>query len=147
MPGLYLVTTPIGNIKDLTPRALDAIKSCDVAFCEDTRVFKKLCSMLEVDLAGKHVNSFHDHSSEQKLSGIVELARTKKCLFLSDAGSPIISDPAYPLIQMCLTKGVELHSVPGVSSIVTALELSGLAPIPFHFHGFYLCVSLLLFYF
>lgn len=136
MAGIYLVTTPIGNIQDITYRAKQLIESSQYIYCEDTRVFKKLAKLLAIDVSAKYINSYHDHSSQLKLDNLVELAHDHDCLFLSDAGSPIISDPAFPLIQLALEKDVSIFSVSGISSIIAALELSALAPIPFHFHGF-----------
>lgn len=135
-PGLYLVTTPIGNIKDITTRAQETLDNADIIYAEDTRVLKKLLNHLGVSLEGKKITSFHDHSSEQKMMQIIEQAKNKSCAFTSDAGSPIISDPAYPLIELAYKNAVDVYSICGISSIVTALELSGLPPIPFHFHGF-----------
>ena len=135
-PGLYLVTTPIGNIQDMTTRGVDVLTKADIIYAEDTRVLKKLLNHLGISLEGKKIISFHDHSSEQKLMQIIGEAKGRVCAFTSDAGSPIISDPAYPLIELAYKNQVNVQSISGVSSIVSALELSGLPPIPFHFHGF-----------
>ena len=136
MSGIKLVSLPIGNHLDITLRALEVIRGANIIYCEDTRVFKELCRRCEISLEGKSIRSFHDHSSNLQTASIVELARTENCLFVSDAGSPIVSDPAYPIVQAALKAGVDIDSIGGISSVITALELSGLPPIPFHFHGF-----------
>ena len=137
MSGLCLVTTPIGNNSDFTKRAIEVIEQADRIFCEDTRVFKLLAKACSIDLTSKSIDSLHDHSSEGKFLKVLDYAETENCVFVSDAGSPIVSDPAYPLVKMALERGVELSSAGGVSAPVIALELSGLPPIPFHFHGFF----------
>jgi 16S rRNA (cytidine1402-2'-O)-methyltransferase len=136
MSGIKLVTLPIGNKDDITVHALEVLKGTTVIYSEDTRVFKELCKRVGIDYSDKEIRSFHDHSSDRVLANIMELASEKGCAFVSDAGSPLISDPAFPLILKAIENGVELKSIGGISSVITALELSGLAPIPFHFHGF-----------
>ncbi len=136
MSGLFLVTTPIGNNSDFTPRAIEYLNSAKIIFCEDTRVFRALAKACEIDLENKYINSFHDHSGESKLKAVIESATTENCAFVSDAGSPLISDPAFPLVKLAISEGISLHSSGGISSPVVALELSGLPPTPFHFHGF-----------
>lgn len=136
MSSIKLVTVPIGNHLDITLRALEVLKNGNIIYCEDTRVFKELCKRCEISLENKSIRSFHDHSSEVQLRNIIELAKTQECLFVSDAGSPIISDPAYPLVQQALRENVKIESIGGISSVTSALELSALPPIPFHFHGF-----------
>lgn len=136
MSGIFLVTVPIGNSEDITLRALNALKNNDNIFCEDTRMFKDLCRKTGVEYSSKRIISFHDHSDEKKLLALIEKARVENCLFVSDAGSPMISDPAYPIVKKAIELGVEVRSLGGISAVTTALELSGLPPIPFHFHGF-----------
>lgn len=136
MSGLFLVTTPIGNNLDFTKRAITALEKADLIYCEDTRVFKALAKACEIDLGSKKIDSFHDHSSELKIKRILQDAAIKNCAFVSDAGSPLLSDPAFPLVKLAIEEGIELHSCGGISSPIVALELSGLPPIPFHFHGF-----------
>ncbi|MDP7319219.1 MAG: 16S rRNA (cytidine(1402)-2'-O)-methyltransferase [Bacteriovoracaceae bacterium] len=136
MSGICLVTLPIGNKDDITLKALDSIKAHKIIYAEDTRVFKELCQKLNIDYKDKEIRSFHDHSSEENLKGLLKTATQEGCIFTSDAGSPLISDPAYPIIKAALAQGIDVKTCGGVSSIIVALELSGLAPIPFHFHGF-----------
>ena len=136
MPSLYLVTTPIGNINDFTLRAKTVLSEAEIIYCEDTRVFKDLCKRSEINYSDKKIFSFHDHSSQEELNKLILTAKEHKCAFVSDAGSPVISDPAYPIIKKCLEEGVDLKATGGISSLILALELSGLQPIPLHFHGF-----------
>lgn len=136
MSSLILVTLPIGNAKDITLRALEALKDGTHFYAEDTRVFKKLLDLLEIDSATKQIDSFHDHS-EGKIPQITEKLQSGKDVYLvSDAGSPVISDPAFPIIRRVIELGLSVKTIPGVTSVVTALELSGLPPHPFHFWGF-----------
>lgn len=136
MSGIILVTLPIGNIKDITLRALDALSSVNVIFAEDTRVFRKTASDLGIDLSNKNINSFHDHSESYVLDNLMKLALSQKIAFVSDAGSPVISDPGYPIILKALELDIPIYSIGGVSAVNYALELSALPATPFHFHGF-----------
>jgi 16S rRNA (cytidine1402-2'-O)-methyltransferase len=136
MGKIVQLTVPIGNIEDITIRVERALKDGEVFFAEDTRVFKSLCNHLGIGLENKKVMSFHDHTSREKLENLLNDFQDKTIYLTSDAGSPYISDPAYELIQYALEKNFEIDSYSGVSSVINALELSGLAPIPFHFHGF-----------
>jgi 16S rRNA (cytidine1402-2'-O)-methyltransferase len=133
---IILLNTPIGNLGDLTPRVLEALKSGTLFAVEDTRVFKELLNHLGISVQGKRVMSFHDHSDVALLDKLIELAKLEDLYVTSDAGSPIISDPAYPLVARAAELGVKVESYSGVCSPVMALELAGLPPIPFHFHGF-----------
>ena len=136
MNAIYLVTVPIGNHEDITLRALNTLKEMEYIFCEDTRMFKDLCRKIGVDLSDKRINSFHDHSDDGKLNHLLEIAEKNGCAFVSDAGSPVVSDPAFPIITKAISQGIDIKTISGISSVTTALELSGMAPIPFHFHGF-----------
>ncbi len=136
MSSLTLITLPIGNLKDITLRAIETLKSGTHFYAEDTRVFKKLMEGLEIEYSNKLIDSFHDHS-EGKIKIILEKLHSGIDVYLvSDAGSPMISDPAYPLLKAVMAEGLGIKTVPGVTSVVTALELSGLPPHPFHFWGF-----------
>lgn len=136
MSALILVTLPIGNLKDITLRALETLKKGEHFYAEDTRVFKKLLEALEIEYSSKFIDSFHDHS-EGKIKIIIEKIKSGIDVYLvSDAGSPMISDPAYPLLKKAKEEGIDVKTVPGVTSVITALELSGLPPHPFHFWGF-----------
>jgi len=135
---LNLVTVPIGNLDDISPRARQKIADSSYILAEDSRVFYKLLNLLSISSDSKKVISFHDHSDEKKLEQVLSILDGGSDLALvSDAGSPIISDPAYPLIQATLERGHELSTCPGVSSVIVALELSGLPVTPFTFSGFF----------
>lgn len=133
---LTLVTLPIGNSGDITLRALEALKSGKTFYAEDTRVFKDLLGNLGISLQDKFIDSFHDQSVG-KIDVIVSKIKNGESIYLvSDAGSPMVSDPAYPLLKRLLEEGIEIKTLPGVTAVITALELSGLPPHPFHFWGF-----------
>jgi 16S rRNA (cytidine1402-2'-O)-methyltransferase len=133
---LILITLPIGNPQDITLRALETIRNKDIFFAEDTRNFKKFLEIQNISYENKRIDSFHDHS-KNKIEHIISFLRDGSDICLvSDAGSPIISDPAYPLISEAIFQGFKVNTIPGVTSVVTALELSGLPANPFHFWGF-----------
>ncbi len=136
MGKIILLNTPIGNLSDLTPRVREALEKGEVFAAEDTRVFRELLNHLGITVAGKKIVSLHDQSEERDLEKILAMAETGDVYVASEAGSPIISDPAYPLVCAAYEKGLEVESFSGVSSPVMALELSGLPPLPFQFHGF-----------
>lgn len=136
MGKIILLNTPIGNLGDLTPRVLDALKSGELFAVEDTRVFKELLNHLGISLQGKRIYSLHDQSEKSHVEKLLEVVRTGDLYVASEAGSPIVSDPAYPLIVRAYEEGVDVESYSGVSSPIMALELSALPPIPFQFHGF-----------
>ena len=133
---LILITLPIGNTKDITLRALEALREAKTIYAEDTRVLKELLKELAIDYSEKFIDSYHDQS-QGKISIIINKLKNSEDVYLvSDAGSPLISDPAYPLIQEVLQNNLSLQTLPGVTAVITALELSGLPPHPFHFWGF-----------
>jgi 16S rRNA (cytidine1402-2'-O)-methyltransferase len=136
MGKIILLNTPIGNLGDLTPRVLEALKIGTLFAVEDTWVFKELLNHLGVSVAGKRIYSFHDQSDDGQTAKFIEMAEREDLYVASEAGSPIVSDPAYPLIVAAYEAGVKVESYSGVSSPIMALELSGLPPIPFHFQGF-----------
>lgn len=137
MSNLILLTTPIGNLKDITSRALETLSQESFFAVEDTRTFRDLCNKLGVSLDAKKVTSLHDHSDPVKLDSLIEqVIQGENLVVVSEAGSPSISDPAYPLVKRAVERDIEILSAPGVSSVITALELSALPAIPFHFHGF-----------
>ena len=136
MSELTLVTLPIGNTGDITRRALAALESGRTFYAEDTRVFKDLLNSLGISFQDKFIDSFHDQSVG-KIDVIVGKIKNGESVYLvSDAGSPMVSDPAYPLLKRLLEEGIEIKTLPGVTAVITALELSGLPPHPFHFWGF-----------
>jgi 16S rRNA (cytidine1402-2'-O)-methyltransferase len=132
---LKLLSLPIGNLGDLTQRAKEELILAKEVLAEDTRVFRSLLSKLEISSEGKNIVAFHDHTQDE-VSKYVERLKNSDILMVSDAGSPVVSDPAYPLIKAAIGAGFELDTIPGVSSVICALELSGLPPHPFMFSGF-----------
>lgn len=138
MSQLKLISLPIGNLGDITSRAIEELKAASIVFCEDTKSFRKLMGLLEISLEGKLIDSFHDHSQQEKIQKIIHLLNQRRdVVFVSEAGSPIVSDPAFPIANAIATQtDHELESIPGCSSVITALELAALPTTPFHFHGF-----------
>jgi 16S rRNA (cytidine1402-2'-O)-methyltransferase len=135
MSGIILVTLPIGNNEDLTPRAKNTLINSGIIYAEDTRVLREFSKHNGIDLQDKKIQSFHDHTDE-KISSIGEIMKKYTVTLVSDAGSPIISDPSFPLVRKALELGLEVKTCPGVSAVTAALEVSGLPPSPFHFHSF-----------
>ena len=134
-PELYIVSTPIGNLKDITIRALSILKNCDLIACEDTRVTKKLLTSYEIK--SKKLISFHEHSSQQKIFFIIEtLKKGKSVALVSDAGTPVISDPGIKLIKLAITNKIKVTPIPGASAVTSSLVGSGLSFDKFLFIGF-----------
>ena len=135
MPGtLFLVAVPIGNPDDLSPRALAVMRAADVVAAEDTRHFATLAR--RHSLATRAL-SYHDHNEAERTATLVERLRAGEDVALvSDAGTPLISDPGYRLVRAAIDAGIEVTSVPGASAVTTALAASGLPPHPFRFVGF-----------
>ncbi len=133
-PGLYLVATPIGNLADVTLRALAVLRSADVVLCEDTRVTAKLLARYRIAAA---TQPYHDHNAERVRPAI--LARLKvgaAVALVSDAGTPLVSDPGYKLVRTALAEGIAVTVVPGPSAALAALLISGLPPDRFLVAGF-----------
>lgn len=132
--GLYLIATPIGNLGDITLRALDTLKGCDVIACEDTRVSRKLLSAYGIHTP---VISYHDHNADHMRPLILgRLTSGQAVALISDAGSPLISDPGYKLVQRCYEAGLPVTFLPGASAVIAGLILSGLPTDRFLFAGF-----------
>jgi len=135
---VILLSLPIGNLQDLTLRIRSALEDGKYFVAEDTRVLKKILGLLKIPLDDKLILSFHDHSSDEKVEGLIEKLHQYRVLYVvSDAGSPVVSDPAFPIVKKAIEKEIDVSSFPGPSSITMGLELSALPPIPFHFHGFF----------
>ena len=133
--GLYIVSTPIGNLKDITVRALSVLKNCDLIACEDTRVTRKLLSSYEIK--SKNLVSLHEHSPQQKLIFLIDKIKKEKSIALvSDAGTPIISDPGIQLVILAIINNIKIIPIPGPSAITASLVGSGLAHDNFFFVGF-----------
>jgi 16S rRNA (cytidine1402-2'-O)-methyltransferase len=131
--GLYIVATPIGNLADMTVRAADVLSRCDAIACEDTRVTVKLLRHLGVS---KPLWRYDDHASADDRARLLEAMRTKAVALVSDAGTPLVSDPGYRLVREARAAGVPVTSLPGPSAPVLALTLSGLPNDRFLFAGF-----------
>ena len=135
--GLYFVATPIGSARDITLRALDVLYSADLLIAEDTRSLKKLMNIHQIPIRGRKVISYHDHSSSNTRKKIIELIKEGKSVALvRDAGTPLISDPGYKLVRNAIEEDLEVYSVPGPSSVIAALTVSGLPTDTFSFLGF-----------
>lgn len=133
-PGLYVVATPIGNLGDLTFRALEVLKACDLILAEDTRVSAKLLSAYGVK---KKVRRYDDHADGARREEILtDLAAGLRIALVSDAGTPLVSDPGYRLVREAARRGLEVIPVPGASAALAALAVSGLATDRFLFAGF-----------
>ncbi len=132
-PGLYIVATPIGNLADITRRAVEALARCDAIACEDTRVTGKLVRHLGLT---KPLWRYDDHASDETRAALLDAMRDKAVVLVSDAGTPLVSDPGYRLVREARAAGVAVTSLPGPSAPVTALTLSGLPSDRFLFAGF-----------
>ena len=122
-PGLYCVATPIGNLGDITLRAINILKNSDVILCEDTRVSKKLLNHLKIN---KELISYHKFNEQKKLKQILGLLRENKIIsIISDAGTPTISDPGKILIRECVKEGLEIYPIPGASAVSASISISG----------------------
>lgn len=134
--GLYIVATPIGNLGDLSPRAVETLENADVVACEDTRITKKLFSLLNISCKKQFI-TLHDHNEDEQAQKLIDLINEGKAVAqVSDAGSPLISDPGYKLIKRCRAAGVYITVIPGCCALICALQLSGLPTNRFMFAGF-----------
>ena len=134
MPGLVLVATPIGNLGDLSPRALDTLRAADAVLCEDTRVTGGMLARHGVSVT---LIPLHDHNeAAQAPSLIARLKAGARLALVSDAGTPLVSDPGFRLVRAAIAEGVAVSAIPGPNAAVMALTLSGLPPHPFLFLGF-----------
>lgn len=132
---VQLIGTPIGNLGDITFRAVESIKAAHVVACEDTRHSHRLLSHLGI--LGKELVALHEHNEQQRARSLVERAMNgERIVFLSDAGTPTISDPGYRLVNACHEAGVRVEVIPGPSAVITALAGSGLPTDAFYFGGF-----------
>ena len=133
-PGLYIVATPIGNLRDVTLRALDVLRAADAVLAEDTRVAAKLLSAYDIK---KKLIRYDDHSGPQVLPEILQrLTDGQVIAQISDAGTPLISDPGFRLVGAAVEAGAHVHPIPGASSVLAALCLAGLPTDRFLFAGF-----------
>ncbi len=131
---LYLICTPIGNLNDFSMRSIKTLEEVDKIFVEDTRVAAKLLQHFAIQ---KKTRPFHEHNENEVIDEIIKLLKNGENLaLLSDAGAPLISDPGYPLIQMCIKEGISFTVLPGPSAVINAAILSGLPSDKFYFNGF-----------
>lgn len=131
---LYLVPTPIGNLEDITLRALSILKSVDVILAEDTRTSGKLLKHFEINKPLKSYHIFNEHKTVDQL--IKQLENGEKMALISDAGTPSISDPGFLLVRSCLANNIEIECLPGATAFIPALVKSGLPSDRFVFEGF-----------
>ncbi len=133
-PGLYLVATPIGNLQDITLRALSVLAGADVIYCEDTRHSRTLVAHYGI---GGRLKPYHEHNAEEQRPHVLaELAAGRVVALISDAGTPLISDPGYKLVRDVTAEGFCVISIPGSSAVLTALACAGLPTDAFFFAGF-----------
>ena len=137
---LYFVPTPIGNLEDISMRALKVLKSAEIVFCEDTRVTKKLLSLLskkfEITFKNKDYFSLHSHNEKYVLSKMQLFVFDKEVVYLSDAGMPCISDPGCELVRFCQKHSIPYEVLPGANALLTAFASSGFCDPKFLFFGF-----------
>jgi len=131
---LYIIATPIGNLKDFTFRAIDILQEVDYIFAEDTRTSIKLMKHYNITTS---LDSYHEHNNTQKIPKIIKLLNEGKNIgLISDAGTPTISDPGYKLIRACINEEIDIIPIPGASAVTAALSASGLPSDSFFFFGF-----------
>ncbi|MDN5569437.1 MAG: 16S rRNA (cytidine(1402)-2'-O)-methyltransferase [Paracoccus sp. (in: a-proteobacteria)] len=135
--GLYLVATPIGAARDITLRALDVLNSADMLAAEDTRVLRHLMDIHGIPLRGRRILAYHDHNGDRARPALLAaLAEGASVAYCSDAGTPLVADPGYRLAVDAAEAGARVHALPGPSSSLVALSLSGLPSDRFMFLGF-----------
>jgi 16S rRNA (cytidine1402-2'-O)-methyltransferase len=133
-PGLHLVATPIGNLGDISLRALAVLRGADRIYCEDTRITARLLGRYGI---GTPLHTYHDHNAEAVRPAILAaLRRGERVALVSDAGTPLVSDPGYKLVRAAIAENLPVTAAPGPSAALTALILSGLPPHTFLFAGF-----------
>ena len=131
---IVIVGTPLGNLSDFPPRAVEALKGADVILCEDTRHSRKLLTHFGID---RPLESYHDHNEAERAGGIIDrVANGVIVALISDAGMPVISDPGFRLIALARERALPVEVIPGPFAGVMALAASGIAPLPFSFLGF-----------
>ena len=134
LPSLTLIATPIGNLGDITLRAVKALASTDLVVAEDTRRAGMLLAHLELR---KPLLSFHEHNEERRIPELLRRLKSgQKLALVTDAGTPSLSDPGFRLVRACINEGLSYTVLPGASAVLTALVGSGLPPVPFIFGGF-----------
>ena len=132
-PGLYVVATPIGNLADLSPRAAETLRGASLILAEDKRVSAKLLAFAK---AKAPMNTYHDHTTEAERDAIVARLGSEAVALISDAGTPLISDPGYKLVRAARAAGHAVHTIPGPCAAIAALSIAGLPTDRFLFLGF-----------
>lgn len=130
---LAVIPTPIGNLEDITLRSLRYLKEADLVACEDTRRTGRLLAHYGIK---KSLIAYHEHNEERLAPELAERARTEKVALVTDAGTPLVSDPGYRLVRACIESGIGVEALPGPSAVMTALVVSGLAADTVVFTGF-----------
>lgn len=131
---LFIVATPIGNLEDITQRALRVLREADLIACEDTRHTRKLLNHFAITTA---TISYHEHNEQERAAELCEVLESgKNVALVSDAGTPLISDPGFRLVQAAVDRGISVVPIPGASAVITALSVSGLPTDQFLFAGF-----------
>lgn len=134
MGTLFIVATPIGNLKDITLRAIDTLKEVDYILCEDTRITGKLLAAYDIS---KKMVPFNDFNEERMIGSVAgELEKGLKVALVSDAGTPLISDPGFKLVRKVASKNIKIEVIPGANAAITSLAVSGLPTDKFLFLGF-----------
>ncbi|HVY51597.1 MAG TPA: 16S rRNA (cytidine(1402)-2'-O)-methyltransferase [Devosia sp.] len=133
-PGLYVVATPIGNLRDMTLRGLETLAAADLIYCEDTRMSARLCEHFGIATPRR---ALHEHNERALIAPILEdLRRGSRLALISDAGTPLLSDPGFPLVRAAREDGLPIFAVPGASALLGALAVAGLPTDAFSFLGF-----------
>src|SRR5688572_3347642 len=130
---LTVIPTPIGNLEDITLRSLRYLREADLVACEDTRRTGRLLAHHEIE---KNLVAYHEHNEERLAPELAERAKTERVALVTDAGTPLVSDPGYRLVRACIEAGVEIEALPGPSALTTALVASGLPADTVVFAGF-----------
>lgn len=133
--ALYIVPTPIGNLEDITIRALNILERCDLIICEDTRISGNMLNFYGIN--NKKLYVYNDHSNEEQRNNVINLLKDDNSVALiTDAGTPLISDPGYKLVDECKKQNIRVIPLPGASASITALSASGISSDTFLFYGF-----------
>lgn len=132
-PGLYIVATPIGNLGDITLRAIETLRGVDAIACEDTRVTGRLLQHLEIK---QRMIRYDDHADDRAREGLLAMMAEGPVALVSDAGTPLVSDPGYRLVKDARERGIAVTSLPGPSAVIVGITLSGLPSDRFMFAGF-----------
>jgi 16S rRNA (cytidine1402-2'-O)-methyltransferase len=133
-PGLYVVSTPIGNLGDITIRALATLAAADLVLCEDTRTSARLLD--HYGIKGRR-EALHEHNERARIEPLLrQLAEGARIALISDAGTPLLSDPGFPLVRAARAAGLPIFAIPGPSALLAALAIAGLPTDSFSFHGF-----------